>query len=139
MTSCGVGGRGVDVGVGLGVAVRVGVASVGASTTAGVAGVTVADADGACVAADATDAGATDVGATGAVAAEEGALAETIELISKQRVHFKEMEIVVINDGSKDRTGEVAESLAAAFRLPTHVVHLPVNSGIGVNGAPLQR
>jgi len=42
---------------------------------------------------------------------EEHAISETVELIFKQRVHFKDLEIVVINDGSRDRTGEIARKL----------------------------
>ncbi|MEA3188921.1 MAG: hypothetical protein QOD99_2751 [Chthoniobacter sp.] len=56
---------------------------------------------------------------------EEGALAETVELISQQRKYFKEMEIVVINDGSKDRTGEIARTL------PVTLIEHPVNRGYG--------
>lgn len=40
-------------------------------------------------------------------------------------------DVLVVNDGSADGTGHIAEALAA--RLPAvRVVHLPVNSGIGV-------
>jgi glycosyltransferase involved in cell wall biosynthesis len=39
-------------------------------------------------------------------------------------------EILVVNDGSTDRTGAIAGRLTS--RLPVHVLHLPVNSGIGV-------
>jgi glycosyltransferase involved in cell wall biosynthesis len=41
-------------------------------------------------------------------------------------------EVLVVNDGSEDHTGKVAERLAATSRLPLHVVHLPSNCGIGV-------
>ena len=40
-------------------------------------------------------------------------------------------EVLVVNDGSSDRTGAVAEDLARAAVPPLHVVHLPMNSGIG--------
>jgi glycosyltransferase involved in cell wall biosynthesis len=40
--------------------------------------------------------------------------------------------LLVVNDGSTDRTGAVAERLAATSRLPLHVLHLPLNGGIGV-------
>ena len=56
---------------------------------------------------------------------EEGALADTVDLISRERVHFKEMEIVVINDGSRDRTGEIARTL------PVTLIEHPVNRGYG--------
>src|SRR4051794_33596192 len=42
---------------------------------------------------------------------EEGALEKTVAAIGEQRGHFRDLEIVVINDGSKDRTGEIARSL----------------------------
>jgi glycosyltransferase involved in cell wall biosynthesis len=42
---------------------------------------------------------------------EEGAIAETVKKIAEQRTFFRELEIVVINDGSDDRTGEIARSL----------------------------
>jgi glycosyltransferase involved in cell wall biosynthesis len=56
---------------------------------------------------------------------EEGALEETVAIIAKQRPHFKDLEIVVINDGSKDRTGEIAR------KLPVTLIEHPVNSGYG--------
>jgi len=40
-------------------------------------------------------------------------------------------EWLVINDGSTDETGAVAESLAEELARPMHVVHLSANSGIG--------
>ena len=42
---------------------------------------------------------------------EEGAIGETVKKIGEQRAFFREMEIVVINDGSEDRTGEIARAL----------------------------
>jgi glycosyltransferase involved in cell wall biosynthesis len=41
-------------------------------------------------------------------------------------------ELLVVDDGSTDRTGPIAEELAGSSRLPLHVLHLPMNSGIGV-------
>ena len=41
---------------------------------------------------------------------EEGALAATVATIESQRPYFKNMEIVVINDGSTDKTSEIAKA-----------------------------
>jgi glycosyltransferase involved in cell wall biosynthesis len=41
-------------------------------------------------------------------------------------------ELLVVNDGSRDGTGAVAEGLARTTRVPMHVVHLALNCGIGV-------
>jgi glycosyltransferase involved in cell wall biosynthesis len=56
---------------------------------------------------------------------EEGAIAETVAAIREQAVHFKDLEIVVINDGSSDRTGEIARTL------PVTLIEHPVNRGYG--------
>ena len=56
---------------------------------------------------------------------EEGAIAETVQKIAAQRGHFREMEIVVINDGSKDRTSEIARTL------PVTLIEHSVNRGYG--------
>jgi glycosyltransferase involved in cell wall biosynthesis len=56
---------------------------------------------------------------------EEGAIAETVETIRGQAGAFKELEIVVINDGSKDRTGEIAAAL------PVTLIEHAVNCGYG--------
>lgn len=42
---------------------------------------------------------------------EEASLSDTVADVNKHRTAFKEMEIIVINDGSRDRTGEIARSL----------------------------
>ena len=42
---------------------------------------------------------------------EEGAIAETVKKIAAQRGFFREFEIVVINDGSSDRTAEISRGL----------------------------
>jgi glycosyltransferase involved in cell wall biosynthesis len=41
-------------------------------------------------------------------------------------------EVLLVNDGSRDRTGEAARRAAQASRLPIHVAELPLNGGIGV-------
>ncbi len=56
---------------------------------------------------------------------EAESIKSTVELIAQQRSHFKDLEIVVINDGSKDRTGEIARTL------PVTLIEHPVNRGYG--------
>ncbi len=58
---------------------------------------------------------------------EEAALARTVASLNQLPDGY---EILVINDGSTDHTRVVASQLTS--RLPVHVLHLPVNSGIGV-------
>jgi len=60
---------------------------------------------------------------------EEAALPRTIASLQGLPQGF---ELLVVNDGSRDKTGEVAQQLAGTSRLPLHVIHLPVNCGIGV-------
>ena len=56
---------------------------------------------------------------------EEGALADTVAAIEQHRPLFKAMEIIVINDGSRDRTGEVARAL------PVTLIEHEINRGYG--------
>ena len=60
---------------------------------------------------------------------EEEALPQTVARLESLPPGF---EILIVNDGSADRTKEVANGLAVNSRLPLHVAHLPVNCGIGV-------
>jgi glycosyltransferase involved in cell wall biosynthesis len=60
---------------------------------------------------------------------EEEALPQAVARLQRLPAGF---EILVVNDGSTDRTKDVANALVAASRLPLHVAHLPVNCGIGV-------
>ena len=60
---------------------------------------------------------------------EEEALPQTVARLQRLPDGF---EILIVNDGSKDRTKDVASALVATSRLPIHVAHLPVNCGIGV-------
>lgn len=59
---------------------------------------------------------------------EEEALPRTLATLARLPAGF---EALVVNDGSTDRTAAVAEAAAAEAPFPVHVVHLPVNSGIG--------
>lgn len=56
---------------------------------------------------------------------EEGALASTVAAIESQRIHFNNMEIVVINDGSDDQTGPIARTL------PVTLIEHERNRGYG--------
>lgn len=59
---------------------------------------------------------------------EEEALPKTVAELQGLPAGF---ELLVVNDGSRDRTAEVADRLAETSRVPLHVVHLPGNHGIG--------
>jgi glycosyltransferase involved in cell wall biosynthesis len=59
---------------------------------------------------------------------EEASLEKTVATLQELPDSF---EILVVNDGSRDATGEVAVQVAKESRLPMHVAHLPLNSGIG--------
>jgi glycosyltransferase involved in cell wall biosynthesis len=52
---------------------------------------------------------------------EEGALEHTVGILLRQREYFKDVEIIVINDGSTDRTGEITKGLSV--RLIEHVTN----------------
>ncbi len=56
---------------------------------------------------------------------EEESLAATVETIRQQSRHFRAMEIIVINDGSKDRTAEIARTL------PVTLIEHDPNQGYG--------
>lgn len=60
---------------------------------------------------------------------EETALPGTV---ARLRDLPEEYEILIVNDGSRDRTRPVAEGLQTGSERPLHVVTLPVNCGIGV-------
>lgn len=60
---------------------------------------------------------------------EAESLSATIAALQSLPEYF---ELLVVNDGSADRTSGVARALAAASRLKLHVVDLPLNGGIGV-------
>ena len=56
---------------------------------------------------------------------EEHSIQKTVDAIAAQRGHFADLEIVVINDGSKDQTGAIAKNLPV-----TYLEH-PRNRGYG--------
>jgi glycosyltransferase involved in cell wall biosynthesis len=60
---------------------------------------------------------------------EEEALPKTLRSLQSLPEYF---EILVVNDGSRDRTREVAEQAAATSKPALRVVNLPTNCGIGV-------
>jgi hypothetical protein len=60
---------------------------------------------------------------------EEESLARTV---AELQTLPDDYEILLVNDGSRDATGELARRLAAESTLRLHVLHLPMNCGIGV-------
>jgi glycosyltransferase involved in cell wall biosynthesis len=60
---------------------------------------------------------------------EEETLARTV---AELQALPDDYEILLVNDGSHDATGELARRLAAQSALRLHVLHLPMNCGIGV-------
>lgn len=62
---------------------------------------------------------------------EEQRLAATVvEAAGAARRHLRAFEIIIVNDGSTDRTAAVADALAGRFSFVT-VVHHPENRGVG--------
>jgi glycosyltransferase involved in cell wall biosynthesis len=59
---------------------------------------------------------------------EEEALPRTVGTLDELPPEY---EILIVNDGSRDRTGAVADQLARGLKRPLYAVHLPMNSGIG--------
>lgn len=60
---------------------------------------------------------------------EESSLRHTIAKLQSLPEQF---ELLIVNDGSTDRTSQIAHELAETSRLRLHVVDLPINGGIGV-------
>ncbi len=60
---------------------------------------------------------------------EEQALPRTLADLQSLPDNF---EVLVVNDGSNDQTGAIADRLSQTSRLVVHVINLPVNCGIGV-------
>jgi len=58
---------------------------------------------------------------------EEQSLASTVAAIEQHRALFREMEIIVINDGSSDRTGEIARTL------PVRLIEHEITQGYGAS------
>ncbi|MDQ2905164.1 MAG: glycosyltransferase family 2 protein [Chloroflexota bacterium] len=62
---------------------------------------------------------------------EEAAIADTVrEVTDTLSPWVQDFEVIVVNDGSKDTTGEMVESMAAADPR-VRVIHHPVNQGYG--------
>jgi glycosyltransferase involved in cell wall biosynthesis len=59
---------------------------------------------------------------------EEEALPRSVAALDELPTGY---DILVVNDGSRDRTGAVADRLVHEVKRPLFVVHLPMNSGIG--------
>jgi glycosyltransferase involved in cell wall biosynthesis len=57
---------------------------------------------------------------------EEGQLAETLAALPRAVVGFDELEVLVVDDGSEDRTADIASAAGAA------VLRLPVHRGLAV-------
>jgi hypothetical protein len=63
---------------------------------------------------------------------EEANLAGTVEdMLGTLDTMGEQHVVVIVNDGSDDRTGEVADALAARYPGRVHVVHHEVNKGYG--------
>jgi glycosyltransferase involved in cell wall biosynthesis len=58
---------------------------------------------------------------------EEESLASTVAAIEQHRALFKSMEIIVVNDGSNDRTGEIARTL------PVRLIEHEITQGYGAS------
>ncbi len=63
---------------------------------------------------------------------EEANLTQTVEdMLSTLAAAGEPHQVVIVNDGSPDTTGEVADSLATRYPERVIVVHHPVNRGYG--------
>src|SRR5947209_20088388 len=62
---------------------------------------------------------------------EEEAIAHTVhEVIDTLTTWMKDFEVIVVDDGSRDRTGVILDTIAEAHTC-LRVIHHPVNRGYG--------
>ena len=63
---------------------------------------------------------------------EEGNLPNTIgETVENARKVCRDFEVIIVNDGSPDKTGEVADSLAKKYK-EVRVIHHKKNKGLAL-------
>jgi glycosyltransferase involved in cell wall biosynthesis len=62
---------------------------------------------------------------------EQDRITSTLDLLIADAAPFRILEIIVVDDGSSDRTATLVEAKANASQLPIHLIQLPNNRGKG--------